>query len=162
MTSEQHPNKQSIPDLSSPFRRTGWFRRWLWLCLATAVLIFSIRMIETGFNAGQISTKLYITVIGIIFLGVGAFAAAQVIRRRTVIHYIEKQPEVTVHENDILTTRECDILKGIAQGLTNKQIGELLFVSENTVKKHINNIYFKLDVNRRTQAIAKAKELNIL
>ncbi|HUC81289.1 MAG TPA: response regulator transcription factor, partial [Flavisolibacter sp.] len=72
------------------------------------------------------------------------------------------EPEIFVQSNNLLTDRECEILKGIAKGLSNKEIGEQLFVSENTVKKHIANIYFKLDVNRRTQAVAKAKELKIL
>lgn len=134
----------------------------LWLAFASAALMFAIRFFENSFHTGRISTKLYITLIGVVFLGVGAYAAVHVIRRKTIIQFIERQPEVIIHSNRILTERECDVLKGIAQGLTNKQIGELLFVSENTVKKHINNIYFKLDVNRRTQAISKAKELNIL
>ena len=141
------------------------------LVITAAVLIFAIRFFETGFHAGEISTKVYITIIGIIFLAVGAFTAAQMTRRKTVIQYVEKEKEITkgkesaevnVAANNLLTDRECDILKGIARGLTNKQIGEELFVSENTVKKHVNNIYFKLDVNRRTQAIAKAKALKIL
>jgi len=132
------------------------------MAIAAALLIFAIRFFETGFHTGLISTKIYITIIGVIFLGVGAYAATQLIRRKTIVKYMEKEPEVFVQPNDLLTERECDILKGIASGLTNKQIGERLFVSENTVKKHVNNIYFKLNVNRRTQAIAKAKELKIL
>ena len=134
----------------------------LWLLITAAVLIFAIRFFEAGFNAGQVSTKVYITVIGLIFLAVGAFTAAQMIRRKTIIQYVEKEKEIEIQPNNLLTDRECEILKGIAKGLTNKQIGEELFVSENTVKKHVNNIYFKLDVNRRTQAVAKAKALKIL
>lgn len=134
----------------------------LWLSIAAAVLIFAIRLFETGFHTGEISAKIYITLIGIIFLGVGAFVAAQMVKRKTIVHYIEKEPEIFVQSNNLLTDRECEILKGIAKGLSNKEIGEQLFVSENTVKKHIANIYFKLDVNRRTQAVAKAKELKIL
>jgi DNA-binding NarL/FixJ family response regulator len=137
-------------------------RNIILLVITAAVLIFAIRFFETGFHTGRLSTKIYITLIGIIFLAVGAFAAAQLIRRKTIIQYIEKTPEIMVRPNELLTERECEVLKAIAVGLTNKQIGDLLFVSENTVKKHINNIYFKLDVNRRTQAVAKAKELRIL
>lgn len=132
------------------------------LVIAAACLIFAIRMFELGFNAGQMPVKVYITVIGIIFLAVGAFAGLKLTRRKTVVQYVEKEKGPVVQANGILTDRETEILKGIARGLTNKEIGEALFVSENTVKKHVNNIYFKLDVNRRTQAIAKAKELNII
>lgn len=137
-------------------------KRILALAITSACLIFAIKMFELGFNAGQVSAKIYITVIGVIFLAVGAYVGLQSAKKRTIVQYVEKEKEVVVENNGLLTDRETDILKGIAEGLTNKQIGEKLFVSENTVKKHINNIYFKLDVNRRTQAIAKAKDLNII
>lgn len=137
-------------------------RNILLLLTSAALLIFAIRFFETGFTMGNISARVYITIIGVIFLGVGAFTAVQLSRRKTIVQYIEKEKTLQVVQNDLLTDREREILGGIAEGLTNKQIGEKLFVSENTVKKHINNIYFKLDVNRRTQAIAKAKALNIL
>lgn len=137
-------------------------KRILALAVTSACLIFAIKMFETGFNAGQVSVKVYITVIGIIFLALGAYVGLQVSQKKTVIQYIEKEKDVQAVPNNILTERETEILKKIAEGLTNKEIGQQLFVSENTVKKHINNIYFKLDVNRRTQAIAKAKELKII
>lgn len=137
-------------------------RKMIALVVASACLIFAIKMFELGFNAGQLPVKVYITVIGVIFLVVGAFVGLQLTKRKTIVQYLEKEKEPVVNANGILTDRETEILKGIARGLTNKEIGESLFVSENTVKKHVNNIYFKLDVNRRTQAIAKAKELNII
>ncbi|HEX6914553.1 MAG TPA: response regulator transcription factor [Chitinophagaceae bacterium] len=137
-------------------------RKVLLLLIAAACLIFAIRMFELGFNTGQVSTKVYITIIGVIFLGAGAFVGVQLARRKTIVTYIHKQPEIHVENKGILTDRETEVLKGIAEGRRNKEIAEVLFVSENTVKKHINNIYFKLDVNRRTQAVAKAKRLNII
>lgn len=58
-----------------------------------------------------------------------------------------------------LTDREEQILKGLSQGLTNKQLSEKYFLSEGTVKNYISNIYHKLDVKDRHQAILKAKEV---
>lgn len=55
-----------------------------------------------------------------------------------------------------LTQREAEILELIAQGFTNAKLGEKLFISENTIKYHIKNIYIKLDVNNRVQALQKA------
>jgi ATP/maltotriose-dependent transcriptional regulator MalT len=55
-----------------------------------------------------------------------------------------------------LTQREAEILELIAQGITNVELGEKLFVSKNTVKYHIKNIYIKLDVKNRVQALRKA------
>ncbi|MHA6482427.1 AAA family ATPase [Paenibacillus sp. strain BS8-2] len=61
-----------------------------------------------------------------------------------------------------LTSREMDVLLVIADGLSNKEIGEHLGISEATVKTHIFNIYGKLAVKRRSQAIARAKELDLI
>jgi DNA-binding NarL/FixJ family response regulator len=58
-----------------------------------------------------------------------------------------------------ISIREFDVLQLIYQGIPNRQIAEGLFVSANTVKKHINNAYIKLDVNSRSTAIARLREL---
>jgi LuxR family maltose regulon positive regulatory protein len=63
---------------------------------------------------------------------------------------------------DPLSERELEILTHIAAGLRNKEIAAQLFVSINTVHYHTKNLYGKLGVNNRTQAIAKAQELNLL
>ena len=57
-----------------------------------------------------------------------------------------------------LTSREQEILELLVQGHANKEIAEKLFVSIDTVKTHLRNIYFKLEVKSRLQAVAKAKE----
>lgn len=61
-----------------------------------------------------------------------------------------------------LTPREEDVLQLLAAGLTNREIGEQLVISPQTVKKHAGNIYGKLDVGNRTEAVARARELNLL
>jgi len=58
-----------------------------------------------------------------------------------------------------LTTRELDILRAIAEGLSNPEIGRRLYISAGTVKAHSAAIYRKLDVANRTEAIAKAKDM---
>jgi len=55
-----------------------------------------------------------------------------------------------------LTPRELDVLREMAQGLSNKEIANELFISEKTVKTHVSNILHKLDVNDRTQAVVFA------
>ena len=61
-----------------------------------------------------------------------------------------------------LSEREIEILQLIADGLTNQEIGSKLYLSLNTVKAHTRNIYGKLEVKSRTQAVAKARSLGIL
>ncbi|HCS27649.1 MAG TPA: hypothetical protein DIW43_09350 [Spongiibacteraceae bacterium] len=61
-----------------------------------------------------------------------------------------------------LTKREMQMLTLLAKGDSNKTIAKLLFVSENTVKFHLKNIYHKLGVTTRTQAISSAHSLNLL
>ena len=61
-----------------------------------------------------------------------------------------------------LTDRELEILQRIAEGLTNKEIGSRLYLSANTIKAHLRNVYGKLNVNNRTQAVAKGRSLGII
>jgi len=62
----------------------------------------------------------------------------------------------------VLSARELDTLKLVAEDLTNQEIADKLFISLNTAKTHVKNILLKLDVEKRTQAISKAKEMGII
>lgn len=61
-----------------------------------------------------------------------------------------------------LSEREIEVLQRIAEGLTNREIADRLYLSLNTVKVHTSNIYSKLDVHNRTEAVNKARALAIL
>lgn len=61
-----------------------------------------------------------------------------------------------------LTPRELELLALVVTGISNREIGEQLFISYGTVRRHLNNIYGKLGVNGRSQAILKAQELNLV
>lgn len=63
---------------------------------------------------------------------------------------------------DNLSQREIDVLQQMAEGLTNPEIAERLYISKHTVKVHTRNLYSKLDVNNRTQAVTKARSLGII
>lgn len=81
------------------------------------------------------------------------------------LNFIKKSVEISTLKNSIeqnLSKRELEILDKLAQGKTYKQIGELLFISSNTVRKHIENIYAKLRVHNKMQAIGIAKKREIL
>ncbi len=75
-----------------------------------------------------------------------------------------EQPGQTALPPEIepLSDREMEVLRLLAAGLTNKQIADQLFVSISTVKSHVHHISSKLDVSNRTQAVARARQLNLL
>ena len=62
---------------------------------------------------------------------------------------------------DPLSERELEVLRLFAEGLSNQEIADKLFISLGTVKAHSSNIYRKLDVRNRAQAIIAAREMNL-
>jgi len=62
----------------------------------------------------------------------------------------------------LLSERELEVLRDLAHGMTYEEIGRQLFLSLNTIQFHVKNIYSKLLVNKRVQAIEKAREMNLL
>lgn len=75
---------------------------------------------------------------------------------------VENQPISTPRLVDPLSERELEVLQLIAQGLSNREIGKQLFLALNTVKGHNRKIFAKLQVQRRTEAVARARELSLL
>ena len=98
--------------------------------------------------------------IAIVFFFVGLY----INKRKAATNSTVPKPEIDTKKiEDLgLSKREYEVLCELAKGHSNKEIASLLFVSESTIKTHVSNVYTKLDVKRRTQAIQKAKELNIL
>jgi DNA-binding NarL/FixJ family response regulator len=79
---------------------------------------------------------------------------------------IEVKPTLVKDEEKIkllgISARELEVLQLISDGLSNQEIGEKLFISESTIKTHVSNLFVKLDVKRRTQAVIRAKEWRII
>lgn len=97
-----------------------------------------------------------------ILIGLGVYFGSSFKKEKIV----EVGPSIEVDTQKIkelgLSERELEVLGLIAEGLSDKQIGDKLFVSESTVKTHVFNLFVKLDVKRRTQAVTQAKEWRIL
>ncbi len=68
----------------------------------------------------------------------------------------------TEHSNGLLTEREQEVLQAISRGYTNREVGELLNISASTVPVHVRNIYRKLEVKNRTEAVFEARKLGII
>jgi two-component system, NarL family, response regulator LiaR len=111
--------------------------------------------------------ELYSIIVALIFCGVGIWVGLKLTRKGKQIIVVEGAgiPGI-VDEEKIkelgISKREYEVLELIAKGHTNQEVADRLFVSANTIKTHLTNIFAKLEVNRRTQAIQRAKDLNIL
>ncbi|MEQ8424819.1 MAG: LuxR C-terminal-related transcriptional regulator [Cyclobacteriaceae bacterium] len=130
--------------------------------LALAVLIFIMRMIEYRFLVRDLTLEFYIGLVAIFFTALGVWVGLRLTRKKVVI----VKPEFTFNEKEQqqlgISARELEVLELMAQGLANQEIADKLFVSLNTVKTHSSNIFTKLEVSRRTQAIQKARELHLI
>ena len=80
------------------------------------------------------------------------FFEKQAFRRRAFLEVVEANLKPSVL--DALTDREREVLELLAEGLTNQQIGERLFISPNTVKRHLKAVFEKLGVSNRAAAAA--------
>ncbi|MDO8367549.1 MAG: LuxR C-terminal-related transcriptional regulator [Saprospiraceae bacterium] len=131
------------------------------LGLLLAALQFSQYRLLTIGNA----EKWYIGLVAILFAGVGIWAGRKLIRKNssepTPIS-AEFLPKEAVLKQLGITPRELEVLQQMAQGLSNQEIAEKLYVSLNTVKTHTSNLFSKLGVLRRTQAIQRAKAIGLL
>jgi ATP/maltotriose-dependent transcriptional regulator MalT len=79
--------------------------------------------------------------------------------------YISQPAEPVIYEIELkklnLSNREYEVLQLLTKGFSNSDIAEKLFLSLSTVKTHVSNLFMKMDVKSRTQAIEKAKRLKI-
>ena len=127
--------------------------------ISLAVLLLLLDWLQYQYALRVLSTETYIVLIALFFTAIGIWVGKYYFSGR-------KSTEFRVNAKVIntlgLSERELEVLQALAEGHSNKQIAENLFISLNTVKTHIGNVYKKLDVERRTQAIQKARELNII
>jgi DNA-binding CsgD family transcriptional regulator len=131
--------------------------------LALAALTAALKFFEFRFFAHDLSIEAYLGVIAVLFTGLGVWAGLKLTRRRPVPGpATEFTPDELERERLGISKREYEVLELIAQGLSNQEIADKLFVSLNTVKTHSSHIFMKLDARRRTEAIRRAKELRLL
>ena len=130
-----------------------------------AALVFILKMLEYRYFVHDLSMEFYIGVIALIFTVVGVWIGLRLTRKKEVI-IKEVRSDFVRNEKYFLesgiSSREYEVLELLAQGFSNQEIAEKLFVSLNTIKTHIANIFLKLDVKRRTQAVQRAKELSLI
>jgi len=128
------------------------------------VLIALLKLIEYQHFIRAYPGEVYGGLIAVIFTAVGIYLGLRWTKQAPparpgpgpFVLNVDKLRELGI------TPREHEILGLIAEGLSNREIGERLFVSENTVKTHSSRLFEKLGVTRRMQAAQKAKELGLI
>ncbi len=147
-------------------------RHVLILGLVGGVLIAVLRWSEYQFLVIEHSFEIYGALVAVIFAGFGIWLGIKLTRpRETIVLREMLVPAGTLAPFEInqrqlqalgITPRELEILNLIAEGLSNREIADRLFVSENTVKTHCSRAFDKLGARRRTQAVQMGKELGLL
>lgn len=140
--------------------------------LSLAVLLFVLKWLELRLIIFDHSFEIYIGFIAIIFTALGIWLALKLSKPKVETIVIEKEvivshsAEFTLNAAELeklnLSAREYEVLQLLANGHSNDEIAQKLFVSVSTVKTHNQNLFSKLDVKRRTQAVEKAKRLRII
>jgi DNA-binding NarL/FixJ family response regulator len=141
------------------------------LLILSLLVLFKIS--EVNFLQGNVRLEIIVAIAAIIFFFIGVYF------NRPLKEKIQGNPTLSIASDPLpnalnlpidyerikklgLTQREHDVLVKMAEGLSNQEIASALFVSESTIKTHVSNILYKLDVKRRTAAIQAAKQLNII
>lgn len=133
-----------------------------------AVLLGLLKFAEYKYFVRDIPLEFYIGSVALMFTGLGIWAGLRLTRSKIVTRTVEVMVDGPFERDDEavkklgISKREFEVLELIAAGLSNQNIAERLFVSTSTVKTHVSNVLAKLDASRRTEAIARAKELRII
>lgn len=149
-------------------------RRLLLYGIMLGVLTFVLKWLEYRFIITSHAFEIYAGLIAVFFTILGIWAGKKLTSPKvekeivivektiTVPGSGEKETDRAEIEKRGISQREMEVLQLIAAGLSNQEIADRLFVSLNTVKTHTSNLFLKLEVSRRTMAVQKAKEINIL
>jgi two-component system, NarL family, response regulator LiaR len=138
--------------------------------LIGGILIALLRWTEYRFLVVEHSIEIYGGLIAATFAVLGIWLGLKLTGKRQAIVVKELSvpagepftPDESKRENLHITRRELEILVLIAQGLSNREIAEKLFVSQNTVRTHSSRVFDKLGAKRRTQAVQLGKEFGLL
>ena len=148
------------------------YKEFLIYGISMAMVLLMLKMLEAHFIVFDYRLDLFIGAIAIMFTVLGIWLALKLVKPKIETRIVEKEVYIDISvpteldQKEIsklgISKRELEVLNLMAEGLSNEEIVGKLYISLNTVKTHSSNIFIKLDVKRRTQAVEKAKRLNII
>jgi len=138
--------------------------------LCGGVLIVILKLVEFKFLVVEHSMEIYAGLVALIFASLGIWLGLKLTKKKEVLIVKEVPVPATqpfaLNEQRLkdlgITRRELEILELIAQGMSNREIADKLFVSENTVKTHSSRLFDKLSAKRRTQAVQIGKDMGLI
>jgi NarL family two-component system response regulator LiaR len=144
--------------------------------LLGGILIAALKLIEYRFLVVEHSLEIYGGLVALLFSVLGIWLGLKLTRNRETVIVKEVRvpveasvptsrpfvPNAARQEQLRITARELEILELMAIGLSNREIAERLYVSENTVKTHAGRVLDKLNARRRTQAVQLAREAGLI
>ena len=136
--------------------------------LCGGVLIVILKLVEYRFLVIQHSIEIYRGLIALLFAVLGIWLGLKLTKNKetVIVREVPAPQFFTLNEKRLaelgITRRELEILELIANGLSNREIAEKLFVSENTVKTHSSRLFDKLSARRRTQAVQLGKAFGLI
>ena len=140
--------------------------------LAIALIIFGLKWLQWKFLIVNTAIDIYIGLIAIGFTILGVWIAYQLIEVKKQTVFVEKPVRInspkkfSLNQVELkrlnLTEREYQILKLLVKGYSNAEIADRLFLSLSTIKTHVSNLYGKMNVKSRFQAITQAKQKEIV
>lgn len=158
--------------MKSALRLGTKYKEFLIYGISMALVLLLLKVLEAHFIVFNYRLDFFIGAIAVVFTVLGVWLALKLVKPKVVTQIVEKEVFIGVQEKfEInqkvidelgISKRELDVLSLMAQGFSNDEIAGKLFISLNTVKTHSSNMFVKLDVKRRTQAVEKAKRLKII
>jgi two-component system, NarL family, response regulator LiaR len=120
---------------------------------------FALQWLEHQHLARALPRDVYLAVVGAAFAAGGVWVGWRLSRRTTPERFEQNRAALAALG---LTGQELKVLEQLAAGRSNKEIARALGLSPNTVKTHLANLFAKLEVRRRTQAIGRARDLHLI
>ncbi|HTF21450.1 MAG TPA: response regulator transcription factor [Chryseolinea sp.] len=132
-----------------------------------SALVFLLKWLQWKYLIADYSMEIYVGIVAVAFTSLGLWIATQLTKPKVQTVVVEKEVylKAPVNEAELaklnLTNREYEVLKLLTQGCSNAEIAEHLFLSLSTIKTHVSNLFVKMDVKNRTQAVEKANRLKL-
>jgi DNA-binding CsgD family transcriptional regulator len=130
--------------------------------VALALLAFLLNSIHYFYVVRQFSVELYIGLIAVLFTLLGIWVGKKLTTSPNEETGLSFSQNTKALDYLGITDREMEVLELLAEGCSNQQIADRLYISIHTVKSHVSNLLGKLDVDRRTEAVSRGKSLRLI